>query len=258
MMPRGKKVAPRGATVEDASPRAGEGFLAGRVGLVTGGSRGIGLAIARRLGSMGARVAICGRHAGRLTEASQQLGGEGIATFAVVADVTRAADVASMVQKVEAELGPLDILVNNAGMGIFGLFHERSEAEWDTVLDTNLKSVFLVSRAVAPGMIARRRGNIINISSLAGKNAFPNGGLYCASKWGLMGLSNCMAEELRVHGIRVSAICPGSVATEFSNHSGRDLATLLQAEDVAHAVAALVTEGPQSFISEISMRPLQK
>ena len=237
---------------------ADERLLAGRVALITGGSRGIGLAIAQRLGSMGARVGICGRHAETLDRAAKILAGEGIAALAIVADVTRAAEVTSMVQKVEAGLGPLDILVNNAGMGIFGLFHERSEAEWDTVLDTNLKSVFLVSRAVAPGMIARRHGRIINISSLAGKNAFSNGGLYCASKWGLMGLSNCIAEELRGHGIRVSAICPGSVATDFSPHSGRDLAKLLQAEDVAHAVAALVTEGPQSFISEISLRPVQK
>jgi 3-oxoacyl-[acyl-carrier protein] reductase len=244
--------------VAHAESHTDEKPIAGRVALVTGGSRGIGLAIAQRLGKLGARVAICGRHADRLTEASQKLDGEGIAALAIVADVTRAADVASMVERAEAELGPLDILVNNAGMGIFGPFHERSETEWDTVLDTNLKSVFLVSRAVAPGMIRRRRGNIVNISSLAGKNAFPNGGLYCASKWGLMGLSNCMAEELRAHGIRVSIVCPGSVATEFSTHSGRDLATLLQAEDVAHAVAAILTEGPQSFISEISLRPVQK
>jgi len=226
--------------------------------LITGGSRGIGLAIARRLGSLGARVAICGRHADGLQQAGKVLAGEGVATLGVVADVTRAADVTSMAGKIEAEMGSLDILVNNAGMGIFGPFHERSETEWDAVLDTNLKSVFLVSRAAAPGMMRRGRGHIVNISSLAGKNAFPNGGLYCASKWGLMGLSHCMAEELRAHGIRVSVICPGSVATDFSPHAGRNPATLLQAEDVAHAVAAIVTEGPQSFISEISLRPLQK
>ena len=135
----------------DGNPQADDKFLAGRVALVTGGSRGIGLAIARRLGGLGAHVGICGRNADRLKQASQQLDGEGIAVLAVVADVTRAADVAALVQKVEAELGPLDILVNNAGMGIFGLFHERSEAEWDTLIDTNLKSVFLVSRAVVPG-----------------------------------------------------------------------------------------------------------
>jgi 3-oxoacyl-[acyl-carrier protein] reductase len=233
-------------------------LLTGKVALVTGGSRGIGLEIARRLGRMGASVALCARHAERLESASQELSREGLKVLAAVANVTSAAQIAALVGRVHAELGPIEILVNNAGLGIFGAFHERSEAEWDTVVNTNLKSVFLVSREVAPEMILRRAGQIINISSLAGKNAFPGGGLYCASKWGLMGLSNCMAEELRVHGIRVSIVCPGSVATEFSPNSGRNPATLLQAEDVAHAVAMLVSEGPHSFISEVQLRPRQK
>ena len=156
----------------------------------------------------------------------------GIEALAAVADVTRAADIAALLERVHAGLGPIDILINNAGMGIFGPFHERSEDEWDTVLNTNLKSVFLVSRAVAPEMMRPpARHHIVNISSLAGKNAFPNGGLYCASKWGLMGLTYCMAEELRVHSVRVGVICPGSVATEFSPHSGRNPATLLQPDD---------------------------
>jgi len=207
---------------------------------------------------MGARVAVCGRNADSLEQASQRLTAEGISAVALSADVTRASEVTAFVQKAESEMGPADILVNNAGIGIFGPFHERSESEWDAVLDTNLKSVFLMSQAVVPGMIQRGRGYIVNISSLAGKNAFVGGGIYCASKWGLMGLNNCMAEELRVHGIRVCVVCPGSVATEFSPHTGRNPAKMLQAEDVAHAVASIVTEGPRSFMSEISLRPLQK
>ena len=232
--------------------------LTGKVALVTGGSRGIGLAIARRLGQMGARVAICARDTERLARARGDLARDHIEALAVTADVRRATEVEALIERVENEVGPVDILVNNAGLGIFGAFHERSEQEWDTVIDTNLKSVFLVSRALVPRMISRNKGQVINISSLAGRNAFPNGGLYCASKWGLMGLTACMAEELRGHGIRVSAICPGSVATEFSTHSGRDLATLLQPDDVAHAVEMLVTQTPTSFISEIQMRPTQK
>ena len=107
-------------------------------------------------------------------------------------------------------------------------------------------------------MIRRKTGHIINICSLAGKNTFANGAIYCASKWGLLGLSGCMAEDLRAHGIRVGAICPGSVATEFSPHAGKDPSRMLQPEDVAHAVAALVTQAPGSFISEVHMRPTQK
>jgi NADP-dependent 3-hydroxy acid dehydrogenase YdfG len=126
------------------------------------------------------------------------------------------------------------------------------------VLDTNLKSVFLVSRAVAPLMIRRGSGDIINISSLAGKNTFAGGGIYCASKWGLMGLSGCMAEDLREHGIRVSVICPGSVATEFSGKGHKDTSKVLQPEDVAHAVETIVTQGPGSFLSEMHLRPLLK
>lgn len=249
-----------GQTHHGAHRRAhhGEGPLNGAVALVTGGSRGIGLAIARRLGTLGARLALCSRSAEHLQAATKDLAANGVDSFPVVADVTRALDVSALIERIGVQLGPVDILVNCAGVGIFGPFHERSEAEWDTVLNTNLKSVFLVSRAVAPEMIRRRRGHIVNISSLAGKSAFPNGGLYCASKWGLMGLSNCMAEELRVHGIRVSAVSPGSVATDFSPHSGRDMDKLLQPDDVAHAVAMILTEGPRSFISEVMLRPVQK
>jgi NAD(P)-dependent dehydrogenase (short-subunit alcohol dehydrogenase family) len=163
-----------------------------------------------------------------------------------------------MVQQTEQKLGPIEILVNNAGVGYFGPTHKTSEADWDLVLDTNLKSVFLLSKAVTPGMIQRRSGHIINIASLAGKNAFAGGGTYCASKWGLLGLTQCMAEDLRSYGIRVSAICPGSVATDFSPHGDKDPRKMLQAEDIAHAVETIVTQSPQSFISEILLRPTQK
>jgi NAD(P)-dependent dehydrogenase (short-subunit alcohol dehydrogenase family) len=162
------------------------------------------------------------------------------------------------VQKTEQSLGPVDILVNNAGIGYFAPIQEASEANWDAVLDTNLKAVFLLTKAVAPGMIARRGGHVINIASLAGKNSFAGGGIYCASKWGLLGLTQCMAEDLRPHGIRVSAICPGSVATDFSPHTGRDTSKMLQPEDVAHAVETILTQTPQSFISKVVLRPTQK
>jgi 3-oxoacyl-[acyl-carrier protein] reductase len=162
------------------------------------------------------------------------------------------------VKKTAEALGPIEILVNNAGIGYFGPIHEANEANWDSVLDTNLKSAFLLSRAVAPGMIDRKTGHIINIASLAAKSAFPGGAIYCASKWGLLGLTQCMAEDLRPHGIRVSAICPGSVATDFSPHAGKDASKMLQPDDIAHAVESIVTQQPQSFISEILLRPTQK
>jgi len=247
-----KVASSRGTPVSEEQP------IAGHVALVTGASRGIGLAIARRLGRMGARVSLCARNARTLEQAAEGLRREGIETLAVPADVARAGDVARLVERTRQSLGPIDILVNNAGVGIFGPAHERSEADWDTVLDTNLKAVFLVCKSVAPEMIRRRTGHIINISSLAGKNAFPGGGIYCASKWGLLGLTSCMAEDLRGYGIRVSAVCPGTVETQFSPHQGKNPAKMLQPDDVAHAVAALVTQAPQSFISEVLLRPTQK
>src|SRR5207244_12362919 len=122
---------------------------------------------------------------------------------------------------------------------------------WDSVLDTNLKSVFLVSRAVAPSMIRRSSGDIINISSLAGKNTFAGGGIYCASKWGVLGLSGCMAEDLREHGIRISVICPGSVATDFSGRSPKDASKPLPPGEVAKAWEAISTQARGSFLTEM-------
>ena len=232
--------------------------LSGAVTLVTGGSRGIGRAIALRLAKLGAGVAICGRDPQPLAATEAELRQSGSPVYSQIADVSKSADVTTLVDKTQAALGPISILVNNAGIGLFGPAHEKTEADWDRVLDTNLKSVFLVSRAVAPIMIKRGSGDIINISSLAGRNAFAGGGIYCASKWGLQGLSACMAEDLREHGIRVSVICPGSVATEFSTRSSKDPAKVLSPEDVAHALEMIVTQGPKSFLSEIHLRPVRK
>ena len=241
-----------------ASPLFAGAPLSGQVALVTGGSRGIGLAIARRLAQLGAAVGICGRRRAALDAGASTLRDAGARVFAAVADISRAADAEGFVSQAESALGPADILVNNAGIGRFGPAHEFSEADWDSILDTNLKGVFLVSRAVVPSMIRRCTGHIVNIGSLAGKNVFAGGGIYCASKWGLQGLSGCMAEDLRQYGIRVSIVCPGSVATEFSSPGAKDASKMLQPDDVAHAVAMLVTQAPRSFISEVLLRPTRK
>jgi NAD(P)-dependent dehydrogenase (short-subunit alcohol dehydrogenase family) len=232
--------------------------LAGKIALVTGASRGIGTAIAERLAALGADVAVTGRNAPQLAKVAAALGKAGARVFSVSGDLTKADAAASVVAQTEQALGPIDILVNNAGVGWFKPIQDFSETDWNTILDTNLKAVFLLTKAAAPGMIRRRTGHIINIASLAGKNAFPGGSVYCASKWGLLGLTQCAAEELRGHGIRVAAICPGTVATDFSPHAGKDPAKMLQSEDIAHAVETLVTQSPQSFISEILLRPTQK
>jgi len=161
--------------------------------------------------------------------------------------------------EVERSFRRTDVLVNNAGIGGFGgPLHELPSDSWDKVLNTNLRGVYYCIRSFAPMMIGARSGHIVNISSLAGKNALPNGAAYAASKWGLNGLTYSVAEELRAHNIRVSVICPGSVHTELSPHAGKDPAKMLQSEDVAHVVEMLVTQSPQSFASEILLRPTLK
>jgi short-subunit dehydrogenase len=232
--------------------------LTGKVALVTGANRGIGLAIARRLAALGASLSLCARDGNRLETVAASLRKMETKVVTIVADLTHSSEIAGLVQKTEQSAGPIEILVNNAGVGTFRPIHEASESEWDTILDTNLKAVFLLTKAVAPGMIQRKSGHIINIGSLAGKNAIAGAAIYCASKWGLLGLTQCAAEDLRAHGIRVSAVCPGSVATNFSPHGNKDIRKMLQPDDIAHAVEMIVTQAPQSFISEVLLRPTQK
>ena len=249
------------ASISNANiSNAGGRPLQGRVALITGGSRGIGKAIAFRLAALGAPVCLCGRDEEKLRFVAGELQSTGARMLAVRADVTNEKEILSLVRTTEQQLGPISVLVNNAGTGAggFGPIQEKTEAEWDHILNTNLKSVFFVSRAVIPGMIQLRAGDIVNISSLAGKNTFAGGGIYCASKWALQGLSGCMAEDLRAHGIRVSVVCPGSVATDFVGRGPKDPSKVLTADDVAHAVTMILTQGPQSFISEVHLRPVAK
>jgi NAD(P)-dependent dehydrogenase (short-subunit alcohol dehydrogenase family) len=233
--------------------------LAGQTAVVTGAGRGIGAAIARKLASLGARVALCGRTRTALETTAKAIAEAAGKSEVVPCDVSDLQSVERAAQTVENKIGRIEILVNNAGVGGFGgPLHELPPESWDQILNTNLRGVYYVIRAFAPMMIRGRSGHIINISSLAGKNALPNGAAYAASKWGLNGLSYSVAEELRGHNIRVSVICPGSVNTDLSPHVGKDPAKMLQPDDVAHTVAMLVTQAPQSFVSEILLRPTQK
>jgi 3-oxoacyl-[acyl-carrier protein] reductase len=233
--------------------------LVGQVAVVTGAGRGIGAAIATKLAGMGVTVVLAGRTREPLESTSDAIVKAGGQAEPVVCDVLHLGSVEALAAHVDKTFGRLDILVNNAGIGGFGgPLHQLPPESWDQVLNTNLRGVYYCVRAFAPLMIRARSGHIINISSLAGKNALPNGAAYAASKWGLNGLSYSVAEELRAYNIRVSVVCPGSVDTELSPHAGKDKAKMLQPEDVAHAAAMLVTQAPQSFVSEILLRPTQK
>jgi NAD(P)-dependent dehydrogenase (short-subunit alcohol dehydrogenase family) len=233
--------------------------LEGQVAVITGAGRGIGAAIASKVASLGAIAVLCGRTHAALESRAHAITQAGGKAEVVACDVTSLASVENGASQVEKKFGRLDILVNNAGVrGGDGPLHELPPDGWEHILNTNLRGVYYTTRAFVPMMIRARSGHIINISSLAGKNALPNGAAYAASKWGLNGLSYSMAEELRSHNIRVAVICPGSTNTELSPHAGKDPAKMLQPADVAHAVAMLVTQSPQSFVSEILLRPTEK
>lgn len=233
--------------------------LASQVAVVTGAGRGIGAAIAKRLAAMGATVVLCGRNPGHLETTLADIRAAGGAGQAEPCDVTDLNSVQRVADTVAKNFGRLDVLVNNAGVGSFSApLHELTPEEWEKVLNTNLRGVFYCIRAFAPLMIRAKTGHIVNISSLAGKNALPNGAAYAASKWGLNGLTYSVAEELRAHNIRVSVVCPGSVNTELSPHAGKNAEKMLKPEDVAHVIAMLVTQSPQSFASEVLLRPTQK
>jgi 3-oxoacyl-[acyl-carrier protein] reductase len=233
--------------------------LSGQVAVVTGAGRGIGAAIARKLASMGASVVLCGRSLEPLQTTATAISGASGRAEAVQCDVSNLESVQSLAAKVDQTFGRADILVNNAGVGSFaGPLHQMTPESWEKILNTNLRGVFYCIRSFAPLMIRARYGHIVNISSLAGKNPLANGAAYAASKWGLNGLTYSVAEELRQFGIRVSIVCPGSVDTELSPHTGKDSKKMLQPDDVAHVVAMLVTQAPQSFASEVLLRPTQK
>jgi 3-oxoacyl-[acyl-carrier protein] reductase len=233
--------------------------LANQVAVVTGAGRGIGAAIAKKLATLGASTVVCGRTLKALETAVAAIRESGGQAHAVQCDVSDLASVQALASVVEQRFGRLDILVNNAGVGSFSTpLHELTPEEWEKVLNTNLRGVFYCVKAFAPMMIRAKTGHIVNISSLAGKNALPHGAAYAASKWGLNGLSYSIAEELRSHCIRVSVVCPGSVDTELGPNTGKNPSKMLRPDDVAHVVAMLVTQAPQSFASEVLLRPTQK
>jgi NAD(P)-dependent dehydrogenase (short-subunit alcohol dehydrogenase family) len=232
--------------------------LKGQLAVVTGAARGIGAAISRRLSSMGATVILASRDTTRLQQVQQEIASTRGTAHTAELDLLNESSITALAKTIETQYGRCDILINNAGIAYAGKpLIEMPSADWDTLMETNLRGPYLMVRALAPLMIRARSGHIVNISSLAGHNPLPNGAAYAASKWGLNGLTYSVAEELRPHNIRVSVVAPGSVNTGFS-HSNKDPDKKLQPEDVAQVVAMLVTQAPQSFVSEVLMRPTQK
>ncbi|HEX6307033.1 MAG TPA: SDR family oxidoreductase [Longimicrobiales bacterium] len=233
--------------------------LAGSAAVVTGGSRGIGYAIAGALAAAGVRVAIGARTAVDVERAARELSGAHpeARCIGVSCDVRSQQDCERLIETAARELGGLDILVNNAGIGRFAPVADMDPDDWRAVIETNLSSLFYCSHAALPHLKRAGGGWIINIGSLAGKNAFPRGAAYNASKFGLIGFSEALMQEVRHDGVRVSYIMPGSVATEFSHPSGAGGGEewKVGAGDIAQIVMDLLATPARTLPSRIEVRP---
>lgn len=227
------------------------------VALVTGATEGIGRAIAFALGRAGYRVGVCARTASRVESLVAELRTAGITAAGRAADVSNPAQVHALVEAVGRELGPIDTLVNNAGIALLKPFAELSLEDWDAIMATNLRSLYLVTREVLPGMRERKRGAIVNVASLAGKNAFAGGTAYVASKHAVLGFTRSLMLEVRKEGVRVLAVCPGSVDTALIREQGvlPTNKVMLQPEDVAESVLGALRMPERALVSEIDIRP---
>jgi NAD(P)-dependent dehydrogenase (short-subunit alcohol dehydrogenase family) len=225
--------------------------------IVTGGSRGIGLAIAKAVLAQNGQVMITGLDGKRLDRAVRTLADEAAGRVAgAVVDVRDRVSVEKLIADAERGFGGLDLLVNNAGVGAFENVATMSDADWARVIETNLTGVFYCTRAAIPVLKRSGGGWIINIASLAGRNYFPGGAAYCASKAGLIAFSEALMQEVRYDNIRVSVVMPGSVATEFSGPSAPDDDSWkLSPDDVAEAVMDLVRHPGRSLPSKVEIRP---
>jgi len=228
--------------------------------VVTGGSTGIGLSTARQLAEAGARVAICARTAETLEVAAAELRETGAEILPIQADIGQKDEVDSLVRAVSDAWGGTDLLVNNAGIGIFGTFLDLSIDDYDRVFAVNVRGLFLCSRAFAPGMVEQGDGVIVNVASLAGKNAFAGGAIYAASKHAVMGMSKSMMLDLRPHGVRVLTVCPGTVYTPFFDRVDQFNPVeekSLQADDVAEMILHVVRLSDRATVSEFEIRAVK-
>lgn len=226
--------------------------------LITGATEGIGRAIAHAMGRAGYAIGVCARTPSRLRTLLDELTTAGIKAVAFPGDVGVEYDVSRVTAEITAAIGPIDVLVNNAGIAPFKRFDELTLEEWDACMATNVRSLYLMTRAVLPGMRERKSGSIVNIVSLAGKNGFVGGSVYAASKHAALGFSKSLMLEVRKDNIRVIAICPGSVDTPMMRQDGApraDASKILQPEDVAQTVLAALALPERAMISELDVRP---
>lgn len=227
--------------------------------LITGASRGIGRATAKALAASNIDVVLVSRSPAQLDDLAQQLQQQGVEAQSFAIDLSEVNQVKSQISQLLANVGPIDILINNAGMGYTADLIDMPLADWQRVLDLNLTSAFQCIQAVLPQMRSQQQGTIINVVSIAGQQAFPQWGAYCASKFALMGLTKALAQEERPHGIRVTAICPGAVNTPIWDtdtvDADFDRTAMLKPEDVAQSILHIVQMPQHAVIEELVLMP---
>ncbi len=231
--------------------------LSGQIALVTGAGRGIGKAISMCLAAEGATVVLVSRTVAELDQVRKEIEAKGGTAACIRVDITQEEEVADLFSEVKNRYGRLDILVNNAGIGKFVPVREMKVADLDAMWQINVRGLFLCTQQGIRVMEPQRNGVIVNISSLAGKNAFVNGAGYAATKWALMGFVKCLMLEERQFNIRVVTICPGSVDTTFSDHEpdAAKSGKFLSPQDVAETVLSAISIHPRALVSEIDIRP---
>jgi len=227
------------------------------VALITGSTRGIGRAIAEAFAREGIKVIINGRATEKVNKVASEINRvhPGRA-YPIAADITDRTEIEMLVEQALQSMGRVDILVNNAGIGRFAPVQDFSFDDWDAVIKTNLDAPFYLAKLLLPQMIERRDGYIINIGSLASKNTFAGGSAYCASKFGLLGFTECLMLDVRQYGIKVSIIMPGSVATGFSHPVTADDAWKQRPSDIAKVCVNLLKDRKEFLVSRLEMRPL--
>ena len=235
--------------------------LKGKVAIITGASAGIGRACARALAGEGAQLVLTARRKERLAQLKQEIEAAGGRAVIVVGDARKEATASATVKAAVKAFGRIDFLINNTGMGNYKNLADTSAADYDEMMDTNVRSTFLFSRHTVPVMLKQKSGTILMISSMAGVYGFGGQAVYCMTKFAQVGFAQALDRELRPHGIKVGALCPGGVKTEFAIGKGRTAksvaeSNMLDAEDVAGVVLMACTQSPKSRIIEVQMRTM--
>jgi len=230
--------------------------LAGKVAIVTGASRGIGKAISILLAQSGSRVVLAARSEPQLKSVSEEISSQNGEALVIPTDLTVDEEMERLVQQTLKEWGSVDVLINNAGFGKVAPLVKAKVSDWDETFRVNLRAPMFLSKLVLPTMMERGEGSIINISSVSGKSGQANGSAYSASKFGLIGFTQSLYEEVREYGIRVATICPGFVDTPMIPQMRRlDRSKMIRPEDIARTVLFILTSPPTVCPVEITVRP---